>query len=145
MLDELLERLKHPDQWVRVEALRILAMVEEVRALPAIAEVYRTDPEAGVRQVAHWAGQIIHAAKRTAQLPRPNSSEPSLAHRQEAFLHSLIDKDHRTYDQMQLVLQQEALRQTQPDAFRAAELPLDRAPLDLMRLLDEGLSEDFFS
>ncbi len=141
MLEELLERLKHPDQWVRVEALRILAMVEEVRALPAIAEVYRSDPEVGVRQVAQWAGQIIYAAKRNAEL-HSTSQATALSQRQEAFLQSLIEKDHRTYDQMQLVLQQEMLRETRPNLPTA--LPPSEAPLDLMRLLDEGLSEDFF-
>jgi len=142
MLPELLERLKHPDQWVRIETLRILAMVEEVRALNAIAQVYRTDPEPGVRQVAHWAGQIIYAAKRSAQTSTTTTA-PALTERQEAFLHSLIEKDHRTYDLMQLSLQREELRETRPSAPPA--LPPSQAPLDLMRLLDEGLSEDFFS
>lgn len=141
MLPELLERLKHPDQWVRVETLRILAMVEEVRALNAIAHVYKNDPEAGVRQVALWAGQIIYAAKRGAQLQA--ASAPALDERQEAFLHSLIEKDHRTYDLMQIRLQEEALREMHRNAPPA--LPPSQAPLDLMRLLDEGLSEDFFS
>jgi hypothetical protein len=143
MLPELLERLKHPDQWVRIETLRILAMVEEVRALNAIAQVYRTDPEPGVRQVAHWAGQIIYAAKRSAraQATAPDSAR---ADRQEAFLQSLIEKDHRTYELMRLSLQREALREERLSAPLALPSP-SQAPLDLMRLLDEGLSEDFFS
>ncbi len=141
MLPELLERLKHPDQSVRIETLRILAMVEEVRALNAIAQVYRTDPEPSVRQVAHWAGQIIYAAKRSAQTPAATTA-PSLSERQEAFLRSLIEKDPRTYDLMQLSLQREELHQTRASMPPA---PPSQAPLDLMRLLDEGLSEDFFS
>lgn len=143
MLEELLERLKHPDQWVRVETLRILAMVEETRALPAIAEVYRNDPEAGVRQVAIWAGQIIYAAKRRTQSQSAVAPAPP-PDRQEALLRSLIEKDHRTYDQMQIALQQEELIEAQRRAA-FTPLPPSHAPLDLMRLLDEGLSEDFFS
>lgn len=143
MLEELLERLKHPDQWVRVEALRILAMVEETRALPAIAEVYRNDPEAGVRQVASWAGQIIYAAKRRTQTQSAAAPAPP-PDRQEALLRSLIEKDHRTYDQMQIALQQEELIEAQRKAA-FTPLPPSQAPVDLMRLLDEGLSEDFFS
>lgn len=146
MLTELLRRLKAPDQWVRVEALRILAMVEEVRALPAIAEVYRNDPEAGVRQVALWAGRIILAAKRSAQAQNATTAA-QLADREDALLHSLIEKDHRTYDQMQIHLQQALLLESRPKTLPAPILPPSpsQAPLDLMRLLDEGLSEDFFN
>lgn len=144
LLADLLERLKHPDQWVRVETLRILAMVEEVQALPAIAHVYKNDPEAGVRQVAQWAGQWIHAAQRSRSV-QPSASEAPLTPSQEALIASLIEKDHRTYDQMQLSLQQIALR----DQTRSAPPPTPpqptNAPLDLMRLLDEGLSDAFFS
>ena len=42
--------------------LRILAMVEETRALGAIKWVYKHDPEPGVRDVANWAGQVIWQA-----------------------------------------------------------------------------------
>lgn len=144
MLEELLERLKHSDQWVRVETLRILAMVEEVRALPAIAQVYQTDPEPGVRQVAGWAGQIIYAAKRRMQAQSAVASA-TLAERQEAFLHSLIEKDPRVYDHMHLALQQEALFEARRSAPSVPPASPNQAPIDLMRLLDEGLSEDFFS
>jgi hypothetical protein len=145
LLADLLERLKHPDQWVRVETLRILAMVEEAQALPAIAHVYKNDPEAGVRQVAQWAGQLIHAAQRS-QSAQPSAPEEPLTPSQEALIASLIEKDHRTYDEMQFNLQQHRLREQNRSAPPAPPPPQPtNAPLDLMRLLDEGLSDEFFS
>ncbi|MCE7946028.1 MAG: HEAT repeat domain-containing protein [Chloroflexi bacterium CFX4] len=142
LLADLLERLKHPDQWVRVETLRILAMVEEAEALPAIAHVYKNDPEAGVRHVAQWAGQLIYAAQRS-QTAQPSAAETPLTPSQEALIASLIEKDHRTYDEMQFNLQQH-LREQNRSAPPPAPPPAN-APLDLMRLLDEGLSDEFFS
>ncbi len=144
VLADLLERLKHPDQWVRVETLRILAMVEEGRALPAIADVYKNDPEAGVRQVAQWAGQLIHAAQR-AQTAQQSATEEPLTPRQEALIASLIEKDHRSYDEMRLSLQQHTLYTQNRSAPPPAPPQPTNAPLDLMRLLDEGLSDEFFS
>jgi hypothetical protein len=59
---ELAQRLRDPDPRVRVEALRILAMVEETRALGAVRWVYLHDPEPGVRDVANWAGNLLWQA-----------------------------------------------------------------------------------
>ena len=60
----LAQRLQDPDPRVRVETLRILAMVEETRALGAIGWVFKNDPEPGVREVANWAGRLIYAAQK---------------------------------------------------------------------------------
>ena len=43
-LKDLVGRLRDPDPWVRVESLRILAMVEETRALPHVEWIYKNDP-----------------------------------------------------------------------------------------------------
>ncbi|NDJ77568.1 MAG: HEAT repeat domain-containing protein [Chloroflexi bacterium] len=61
-INTLAEQLRDPDPHVRVTVLRILAMVEETRALPAIRWIYKHDPEPGVREVANWAGRLIFQA-----------------------------------------------------------------------------------
>jgi hypothetical protein len=61
-LNSLAERLRDPDPRVRVETLRILAMVEETRALGAVGWLYQHDPEPGVREVANWAGRLLWEA-----------------------------------------------------------------------------------
>jgi hypothetical protein len=59
----LAQRLRDPDPRVRVETLRILAMVEETQALAAIWWIYKNDPVQGVREVARWAGSLIWQAQ----------------------------------------------------------------------------------
>lgn len=59
----LLQRLRDADPRVRVETLRILAMVEETQALEPIRWVYQNDPDPAVRQVAYWAGQLVWQAQ----------------------------------------------------------------------------------
>ena len=61
-IEGLIIRLRDPDPRIRVETLRIFAMVEETRALDAIRWVYLHDPEPGVREVAEWAGKLVWQA-----------------------------------------------------------------------------------
>jgi hypothetical protein len=69
----LAQRLGDPDPHVRVETLRILAMVEETRALPAVRWIFQNDPEPGVREVANWAGRLLWQAHK-----RGHSTEKAL-------------------------------------------------------------------
>jgi hypothetical protein len=69
----LAQRLSDPDPHVRVETLRILAMVEETRALPAVRWIFQNDPEPGVREVANWAGRLLWQAHK-----RGHSTEKAL-------------------------------------------------------------------
>ena len=153
LLEELQQRLRDPDQWVRVEALRILAMVEETRALSDIEWVYKNDPEPGVRQVAQWAGRIIYTYAKQAN-NQALSQVPQISRDEELLLSSIVEKDHRTYDLVQAQMQQQDLmdaarsRQTAspslgPGDTRRREINI-RANDDLMDLLDAGLSEGFF-
>ncbi|MBN2303416.1 MAG: hypothetical protein JXQ72_02995 [Anaerolineae bacterium] len=86
----LAQRLRDPDPRARVETLRILAMVEETRALGAVAWVCKNDPEPGVREVADWAGRIIFAAHKrghsTQQAVEAMFASPLSPDRQELFL-----------------------------------------------------------
>lgn len=111
-------RLRDPDQWVRVEALRILAMVDEVRALRDIEWVFKNDPEPGVRQVAQWAGQIVYAAYKQQQQQRAAGAEVD-RQREERLLNSLVDTSPATYQAMQAQLLQRELS----DALRAESNP----------------------
>lgn len=61
-IHDLAQKLRDPDPRVRVESLRVLAMLEETRALDAIRWIYKHDPEPGVRAVANWAGQLVWEA-----------------------------------------------------------------------------------
>jgi hypothetical protein len=97
-------RLRDPDQWVRVEALRILAMVEETRALRDIEWVFKNDPEPGVRQIAQWAGRLVYAAHKAKSGLAPGSpdsqqlvSPDALRQREARLLDSLIDTNPTTY------------------------------------------------
>jgi len=96
-LEQLTDRLRNPDPRIRVETLRILAMVEETRALDAIRWVYLHDPEAGVREVAGWAGKLIWEAHK-----RGHSTEQAMYHlfdptisrqNREEFIASQVQSD----------------------------------------------------
>ncbi|HLA44583.1 MAG TPA: HEAT repeat domain-containing protein [Aggregatilineales bacterium] len=62
-LHELTNLLHHPDSQQRIAALRVLAMLEETRALNAIAWVFKKDSDPQVREVAKWAGSMIWIAQ----------------------------------------------------------------------------------
>ena len=152
MYEQLRKRLRDPDQWVRVETLRILAMLEETRALSDIAEVFKNDPEPGVRHVAQWAGRLIYAAQRQ-QGEAPHS--PVHNPHEERLIDSLIDKG-KTYNSMQAELLEQELTETLRTEKTIATSPPPlipsvgtRAPhrphiSDLNELLEAGLSPDFF-
>ena len=79
---DLIARLQHPDAAIRLDTLRIVAMIEETEALEAVAQVYRNDPLPDVRQVAGWAGKILYQARQrghsTAQaIAALNAVQPS--------------------------------------------------------------------
>jgi hypothetical protein len=144
-LDELRQRLHDPDQWVRVEALRILAMVEETRALRDIEWVFKNDPEPGVRQVAQWAGRIVYAAFKQSQRATASLPSPSVSDSEDALLGSLVDKDHRTYNQMQeQLLQHELVSAMQSEQPALPPPKVSSETTDAPGLLEAGLSDDFF-
>jgi hypothetical protein len=63
IFEKLLDQLHDEQPKARVMALRVLAMVEETRALNAIALIYSNDPDPRVQSVAKWAGGAIHHAQ----------------------------------------------------------------------------------
>jgi hypothetical protein len=81
----LVQRLRDADPGVRVETLRILAMVEETQALEPIRWVYQHDLDPNVRQVAYWAGQIVWQAQQ-----RGHSTQQAM----EAMFNKPISSDH---------------------------------------------------
>jgi hypothetical protein len=149
-------QLQDPDQWARVEALRVLAMVEETRALRAIEAVFRTDSEPGVRQVAQWAGKIIYAAYKLEKAG-PASAPAENIH-EERMLESLVEKRAGVYHGMQAAKLQSELQEALREQKTAPQQPLplldiappkpggqnanEPVPLspELLALLDSGLS-----
>jgi len=62
-LQQLINMLHDDSPLKRVAALRVLAMLEETRAINAIVVVYKNDPDERVREIAKWAGGIIWRAQ----------------------------------------------------------------------------------
>jgi hypothetical protein len=114
-LADLLADLRSADPWLRVETLRILAMVEETRALGDIEWVYRNDPEPGVRQVAQWAGRLVYAALRQAQqadataTPASGTQIEAQAQEEALLARLMAESDPRTALGMEEVRLQRAL------------------------------------
>lgn len=92
-IHNLAEQLRDPDPRIRVETLRILAMLEETRALPAVRWIYKYDPEAGVRDVANWTGQLLWAAHKrghsTLHAVEEMYNQPMSPEHQARFLEAL--------------------------------------------------------
>ncbi len=59
MTDELIQQLKHPDAARRRAAITALANSKDPAALPALAAVYRRDPDPALRELALKAGRFI--------------------------------------------------------------------------------------
>jgi len=154
----LAERLRDPDPRVRVEALRILAMVEETRALEAIRWVFQNDPEPGVREVAQWAGHVIWLAQQrghsTQQAMQDIFSRTLSPDHQALFLDALkIDLSRIDDPKIRQYAEEQDYRRQLADIMqeRADEdLPVLPAPQDtsadiptsLDDLLEAGLSSE---
>jgi len=55
--------LEHAQASTRLEIVRVLGMLDETRALPALRARYAHEPDATVQQAIAWAGQRIFAAE----------------------------------------------------------------------------------
>jgi hypothetical protein len=163
--------LRDPDPRVRVEALRILAMVEETRALEAIRWIFTNDPEPGVREVANWAGRLVWVAHQrgysTQRAMEEMFARPFTTEHQERFLASLSRYDLREvrHRQTQTYASEQTFRRQLDELLRKGDEPaaaddlprlpgplkiveppaaLDMPDLDGDDLLDAGLSDDFW-
>jgi hypothetical protein len=63
MLTFIMNLLDSQNPAQRVEALQALALLEETAVLDRLAALWKTEPDAQVKQVIMWAGKQIHAAK----------------------------------------------------------------------------------
>jgi hypothetical protein len=128
-IEHLAERLRDSDPRVRVETLRILAMVEETRALEAVRWIFQNDPEPGVREVADWAGRLIWEAQQRGHSTQRALEElfarPMSAELQALFLAS--QSQYRLQDTRNREAQRYATDQTYrrqlDNAFRGEETP----------------------
>jgi hypothetical protein len=63
VVERLVSGLKHASPLARVETLRVLAMLEETQALPALRAMLTTETDPDVRTVLKWAGMVLWEAK----------------------------------------------------------------------------------
>lgn len=61
--DVLLSGLTHAQPTARLDAARVLGMLDEVRALPALRERYPEETDPQVKQALAWAGKRLHQAQ----------------------------------------------------------------------------------
>lgn len=146
-LQTLLHRLQDADPAVRIETLRILAMVEETQALQAVAHVFKTDPDVRVRQMAQWAGQLLWQAHQrghsTEQALRQQYAAPAKPEHEEMLIAEISSPtftgksklDQKFLIERELQAQQRELL----DALR--EKPSDTNDVSLADLA-EGLLQD---
>ncbi|WP_119072914.1 hypothetical protein [Aggregatilinea lenta] len=156
------QRLRDPDPRVRVETLRILAMVEETEALRAVEWIAARDPEAGVRDVAQWTAAILREAQErghsTREAVRTLYERHAAEDREEAFLAELelnladVGKNQARHFAMEQAYRRQMddlLRRPHEDAdddVPALPAPDGAAPLsvegpaDFSDLLDAGLT-----
>lgn len=153
-VQHLINQLHHAHPHKRIEALRVLAMVEETRALNAIGVTVKDDPDEQVRQVAQWAGKLILQAQQ-----RGHSTEKAIQSHfgsqrgevvEELLVKELLDDTPDSPDakNQMAVLQKkwehlEALPREEPaQPPEPPSLPSSITEDD-MALLDAGLSELF--
>ncbi len=82
VLDQLLNGLNNPDPAARIEALRVLATLEETQALPACRALIKTETNPDVVNTLKWAGNLIWQAQQNGY-----STETGL---RKYFRHDLI-------------------------------------------------------
>jgi hypothetical protein len=63
MLDQLLANLDSTTPDSRIEALCVIVMLQETQALDKLAHIWKTDPNAEVRQAIVWAGKQLQPLK----------------------------------------------------------------------------------
>lgn len=130
-IQELAQRLRDPDPRVRVEALRILAMVEETRALGAVRWVYLHDPEPGVRDVANWTGNLLWQAHQrgysTEHALEEMFKRPMSAETQARFLESFeFDRDIDGNLKARRFAAEQLFRRRMDEALRAPDAHHDQ-------------------
>jgi HEAT repeat protein len=70
VVEKLVSGLKHTSPLVRIETLRILAMLEETEALPALRALLTTETDPDVRTVLKWAGMALWQAEQRGYTTR---------------------------------------------------------------------------
>ncbi len=62
-LDVLLKGLTHAQPAVRLDVVRVLGMLDEVRALPALRERHQVETDPDVKRAIAWAGKRLYRAQ----------------------------------------------------------------------------------
>ncbi len=154
---KLLKRLDHPDPMHRIRALHVIAMVEEIEALPKVRELFSNDPDPRVQKVAQWTGRLLDEAHKRgystemgirAHFGMVQAKASDAAHEQR-LVQSLTmtpdPDDQDTRNQMELLQaewqQFDVLYSEREGA--AAPLPVPSLGAEHLDILDAGLSVEF--
>jgi hypothetical protein len=70
-----LQKLKAAEPALREQSIKALEMLGDTDALPALAEVFATDPEPDLRALAQQAGKTIYYGAIRQKLEEPGASE----------------------------------------------------------------------
>ncbi len=148
--------LRSNDPVIRIQSLQVLAMVEEIRALDVILDMFKNDPDSTVRKTAQWAGNLIWEAKQqgASALALTDGESSSTAEVQDEALEY---KEKRILDSLMVVpTSREIKMQNQQELLRAEWERLDsvsqkrsekRTTSDQViadiDMLDAGLSDAF--
>ena len=133
-LQTLLQRLQSDEMAVRIETLQILAMVEEVDAIPAVADLFNHDSDPRVRKAAQWAGKQLWAAQQrghtTQQAMQALYARQIAVDREALFLDSLTrDLPPATSEaQRRALIEQERLKHEMLNTFYDEKKPGDAGP-----------------
>ena len=76
MIDDVAKQLQSPDPDERIKAIAALGRLKNKVALPALAAVYRNDPDPDVRQLALKVGRFIQQESLTTSPIRGTVTEP---------------------------------------------------------------------
>ena len=72
-----LQKLSEDDPAVRETSIKELELLGSAQALPALADVFATDPDPALRALAQWAGKSIYfrAIQRVLESKGPSEEE----------------------------------------------------------------------
>jgi HEAT repeat protein len=76
MADDVVRQLQSPDPNERIKAISALGRLKNKSVLPALAAVYRNDPDPDVRQLALKVGRFIQQESLTTSPIRGTVTEP---------------------------------------------------------------------
>jgi hypothetical protein len=152
IFEDLLQQLHDPAPTQRIQALQVLALVEETRALDLMLHLYKHDPNSEVRSVAKWAGSAVWRAQQAGHSTEGALKALQGSHwdsRLEDVLIAQATAGMTTNSKRQNIsdLQQEGRAHLEQAALlypgtRKSRPPLSHSDTQIMQQLTAGLAAD---